>query len=285
MARRREAWIGVTILAGAVLFVFLYTYIRDIRWWGGGLRVHAVVEDAGRVTPGVPVLLKGVDVGQVKARRLLPDLRVFLTLELEKGAPVPADSRVELGSKSIFGEPAVNLVPGSSPERVRPGDTLAAAVEPTPTQLLEQLGGRATDVLSPEFIRNLQSAIAEFRQAAGSMNTLLAASAPAISQAAASFRRSAEGLEKVTTGPDLQATAQNLALTSEQLQMMAGGLSGAARRLEAILAKVDRGEGSLGRMVNDPALYEDLRSLAASYRDLANDIRENPKRYVRVSVF
>lgn len=285
MSRRREAWIGVAILAGIVVFVLLYTYIRDIRWWGGGVRVHAVVENAGRVTPGVPVMLKGVDVGQVTDRRLLPDLRVVLTLQIEEGAPVPADSRVELGSKSIFGEPAVTLIPGTSDRLVEAGDTLAAGVEPTPTELLETLGSRASDVLSPDFITNLQATVLEFRQAAEALNELLATAGPQMARAAESFRKSAAGLERATAGPDLEATAQNLAMTSEQLQLMATGLSGSAKRLEAILAKVDDGQGSLGRLVNDPGLYEDLRTLAASYRNLADDIRQNPKRYVNVSVF
>lgn len=285
MSRRREAWIGATILLGAVLFVVLYSYIRDVRWWGGGVRVHAIVEDAGRVTPGVPVTLRGVDIGQVRDRRLRPDLRVSLTLELDRRAPVPADSRVELGAKSIFGEPAVTILPGTSPRRVASGDTLAAGVELSATELFEQLGGRATEVLSPEFAADLRAGMADFREAATSLSELLGQAGPAVAAASSSLRRSAEGVERVATGPDLEAAAQSLALTSEQLQMMASGLSGSARRLEAILAKVDGGEGSLGRLVNDPGLYEDLRSLAASYRDLANDIRENPKRYVRVSVF
>jgi phospholipid/cholesterol/gamma-HCH transport system substrate-binding protein len=285
MSRRREAWIGLTVLLGIVVFVFLYTYIRDIRWWSGGVRVHAVVENAGRVTSGVPVMMKGVDVGQVTDRRLRPDLRVVLTLEIEDDVPVPADSRIELGSISIFGEPAVTLIPGTSSRPVEQGDTLAAGVEPTPTELFETLGGRARDVLSPDFITDLQATVREFREAAQTLNELLVAAGPEMSKAAESFRKSAAGLERVTTGPDLESTAQNLAMTSEQLQLMASGLSGSALRLEAILAKVDEGQGSLGRFVNDPALYEDLRALTASYRNLADDIRQNPKRYVNVSVF
>lgn len=277
--------IGVTILAGLAVFLLLYTYIRDIRWWGGGLRVHAVVEDAGRVTPGVPVMLKGVDVGQVTGRTLLPDLRVLLTLELERDVPVPADSRVELGSRSIFGEAEVKVVPGTSARRVEGGDTLVAEVEPTPTELIERLGGRATDILTPEFAADLQATTKEFLQAAQGLNELLRSTAPNVERLARSLSRSAAGVERVATGPDLEAAAQSLAMTSEALGEMAEGLSGSARRLEAILTKVDRGEGSLGRLVNDPGLYEDLRALAGSYRALAEDIRRNPKRYVHVSVF
>jgi phospholipid/cholesterol/gamma-HCH transport system substrate-binding protein len=117
------------------------------------------------------------------------------------------------------------------------------------------------------------------------LNELLRTAGPQMARAAESFRKSAAGLERVTGGPDLEATAQNLAMTSEQLELMASGLSGSAKRLEAILAKVDEGQGSLGRLVNDPGLYDDLRTLSASYRNLADDIRQNPKRYINVSVF
>ncbi|MBI4512961.1 MAG: MCE family protein [Gemmatimonadetes bacterium] len=285
MTRRREAAIGITIIAGAVVFFLLYTAIRDIRWWGGGLRVHALVEEAGRVTPGVPVLLKGVDVGQVVARRLLPDLRVFLTLDLEPSAPIPADSRVRLGSKSIFGEPEVELLPGSSPRRVQSGDTLPGIVKLSPTDLVTDLGEEARNLLSPEFVDELHGVAAEFRKAAEALHGVLRTNAPLVETMVERLNRSAAGLEQVAAGPDLQAAAQSLAATSESLRTLAEGLSGSAQRLESILAKVDRGEGSLGQFVNDPGLYEDLRALAGSYRALAEDIRRNPGRYLKVSVF
>jgi phospholipid/cholesterol/gamma-HCH transport system substrate-binding protein len=285
MSRRREAWIGVTIVAAAAIFFLLYTTVRDIRWWSGGRRVYAVVPDAGRVTPGVPVLLHGVDVGQVTDRRLLPDLRVLLELNLEEDVAVPADSRVELASRSIFGEPVVNLVPGRAAGEIRSGDTLVAAVEPAPTELLERVGERAADALAPEFVADLRATVREFQDAAAQLNALLGRTAPALAATAASLRRSAAGLEEVAAGPELKGAAERLTMTAEELAAMAAGLSGAARRLEAILAKVDAGEGSLGRLVNDPGLYEDLRALAGSYRALAEDLRQNPGRYVRFSLF
>ncbi len=229
--------------------------------------------------------LRGVDVGQVADRKLLPDYRVVLSLELRRGIPVPADSRIELGSKSIFGEPDVRILPGSSTGRVRSGDTLIAGVEPPPTDRLEELSGRATDVLNPAFIQDLHATTREFRESARSLGELLNTTTPHVERLARSLSRSAQGLERVAAGPDLEATAQSMAMASEQLRLMGEGLSGSARRLEAILAKVDAGEGSLGRLVNDPGLYEDLRGLVSSYRALAEDIRENPKRYVNVSVF
>lgn len=285
MTHRREAAIGVTILAGAVLFFLLFSAIRDIRWWGGGLRVHAVVEEAGRVTPGVPVLLKGVDVGQVVDRKLLPDLRVLLTLKLETSAPIPADSRIRLGSKSIFGEPEVELLPGSSPRPVEDGDTLPGEVEASPTDLVTELGSEARNLLSAGFVEELHGVAAEFRQTAQTLHGVLRVNAPAVRAMVESLNRSAAGLEQVAAGSDLEAAARSLAATSESLRSLADGLSRSAQRLESILAKVDRGEGSLGQFVNDPGLYEDLRALAGSYRDLAEDMRRNPGRYLKVSVF
>jgi phospholipid/cholesterol/gamma-HCH transport system substrate-binding protein len=59
--------------------------------------------------------------------------------------------------------------------------------------------------------------------------------------------------------------------------------SGAA--LEATLARIERGEGTLGRLVVDPALYERLHAAAAQIEALAEDMRANPRRYINVSIF
>ena len=55
--------------------------------------------------------------------------------------------------------------------------------------------------------------------------------------------------------------------------------------LASVLGKIDRGDGTLGRMVNDTTLYAELNSTLREIRSLTADIRENPKNYVTVEVF
>ncbi len=77
---------------------------------------------------------------------------------------------------------------------------------------------------------------------------------------------------------DLERTASSLAETAEALH-------GSARSLAAVARKIDRGEGTLGLLVNDPSLYEELRSAARSIRSLSRDIQENPGRYLKLAIF
>jgi len=52
-----------------------------------------------------------------------------------------------------------------------------------------------------------------------------------------------------------------------------------------IMSRIEKGEGTLGQLINDDKLYQDLEKSAVNLNLLLEDIRLNPKRYVRVSVF
>jgi phospholipid/cholesterol/gamma-HCH transport system substrate-binding protein len=62
-------------------------------------------------------------------------------------------------------------------------------------------------------------------------------------------------------------------------------LDHAVVRMDTLLTRVDRGEGSIGKMMNDPVLYEEMRGTLRDVRVFVNDIRENPKKYVKLSLF
>ena len=91
--------------------------------------------------------------------------------------------------------------------------------------------------------------------------------------------------------PDVRRVVENLRLTTERLD-------GAARNVETVLeslgrslsdlnevsGRLRRGEGTLGRLIQDDTLYKDLRRTLASVDSLINDIKEDPKRYLNVDV-
>jgi phospholipid/cholesterol/gamma-HCH transport system substrate-binding protein len=73
--------------------------------------------------------------------------------------------------------------------------------------------------------------------------------------------------------------------TLVELQAAGGNLARATSSLESILERLDRGEGTLGRLTTDEALYENFNSTLEEVRALARDLRENPGRYIRLRFF
>ncbi len=77
---------------------------------------------------------------------------------------------------------------------------------------------------------------------------------------------------------DLRTTAATLSETADVMLETAESLA-------SVTDKIDRGQGTLGLLVNDPGLYEDLRSATRSLGSLTQDIQQNPGRYLKLAIF
>ena len=74
-------------------------------------------------------------------------------------------------------------------------------------------------------------------------------------------------------------------MTSKNLAAFTDSLRGTAQQLNAVLAKADRGDGTLGKLLNDPGLYYDLRRLSTRLDSLTLDFKRNPRRYINLEIF
>lgn len=136
--------------------------------------------------------------------------------------------------------------------------------------------------------RNLDSVAANVRVGAQDLSTGMLA-----------FQRSVSRLDSATSQGEveriigetqqaainLRAISERLATMSVSLQQTEGSLRSALGKADTIFGRIERGEGSLGLLVNDPSLYRNSDSLMVDLRSLIADFRRNPKRYVNLSIF
>jgi phospholipid/cholesterol/gamma-HCH transport system substrate-binding protein len=93
-----------------------------------------------------------------------------------------------------------------------------------------------------------------------------------------------------STFSNLETTTENLAkfsdsLTQVNIKALAASLEETLNSFKSVMAKIDNGEGSIGKLVNDEELYNNLEGASKELEELLKDFKENPKRYVHVSVF
>jgi phospholipid/cholesterol/gamma-HCH transport system substrate-binding protein len=107
-----------------------------------------------------------------------------------------------------------------------------------------------------------------------------------------SLRRSAESVEKVTAGPELERSVRRLDQLSQRLDTTLGTVDRSASSLESILARIDRGEGTLGKLTKDEQLYKNATDATASLNKAADelqkvlaDLKANPRKYVNLKIF
>ena len=107
-----------------------------------------------------------------------------------------------------------------------------------------------------------------------------------------SLRRSAQGIEKATSGPELERTVKRIDEITARLDGTIGRLDSSSRSLDSILARLDRGEGTLGKLLRDEQLYKNatdatanLNKAAEEMRKLMVDFQAHPRKYINLKVF
>jgi phospholipid/cholesterol/gamma-HCH transport system substrate-binding protein len=96
-----------------------------------------------------------------------------------------------------------------------------------------------------------------------------------------SLNRAVSALDSAT----IDSTVKNLRASSENVAALTNNLANTTSHLDAVVAKIDSGGGSAGKLVNDPALYNDLHSLLARVDSLTADFKQHPRKYVNLRIF
>jgi len=290
--RRLEFRVGIFVLVGiasTLIALFLFT---DPSTFRGRYRVTTDVADAGGIRRGDPVQMRGVNVGRVLAFSMDPG-GVIITLEIEGAWEIPSDSRTRLASGGILGGRTVEIVEGRSSQPVRGGGHLPGESTGDLTDIATDLGegaqsvlGQIQALLADPTVDAIQGSAEELQELLGRLSRLAEEQGREIAQLTASLNRSAAGLEDATaSGEDLARAVARADSALGTVNQTSQVVLEASEALQTILGRMERGEGTLGQLSANPALYETLREAIESVRLLTDDIRENPGRYVKIEIF
>lgn len=250
--------------------------------WGAGLK------------QGQPVLLVGVNAGYVDEVELKQDGTLITTLRIANDYKVPLGSKATVVPNGIFGDMAVAVTPERpNPRSFQPGDTIPIG---PPVPGIAQITAKAdsiarsvnavTTALQQEMIaagglREMRLAIAATNSLIRDFSSIAAEQSRQLSATMTSLRRAAGAVDPVK----VDSTITNIRAASANMAEMSADLKATSGKLDLILAKVDSGNGSAARLLNDPGVYNDTRLLLQRMDSLLADVKRNPKRYFNVSVF
>ena len=297
-SRDRELWVGVFVILGvAAILTALYT-LTDAALFRGRYIIQTVVQDAGGVRRGDPVQMRGVNIGRVASFHIM-SAGVEVNLEIDGQYAIPADSKVELRSSGLLGGMVANVIPGKADQDLSWGDALPGAIGEGIFDQIDELQEQADQALSrvqrlldEKTIQNVHEGGDDLRQLLRRLNEVTAEQRDEFAALTRSLRRTAESLEKTAAGPELKRSVKHIEALTDKLDSLASTLDQSARSAASILARIDRGEGSLGKLTRDETLYDNAAAAASSVKKaadelaaLAEDVRTQPAKYVKVSVF
>jgi phospholipid/cholesterol/gamma-HCH transport system substrate-binding protein len=293
MKTRDEVLVGLVVTAAIVVTVMGSLWLAR----GGlskGYPLYAKFPWGAGLKQGQPVLLVGVNAGYVDQVELRQDGTLITTLRIQNDYQVPVTSRATVVPNGIFGDMAVAVTPSRpDPKAFRPGDTIPIGPStPGIVQLTSKADSIArsinavTSALEREMVAS--GGIRDMRNTIAATNRLVSEFAAIASEQSRQLSATMTSLRRATGAIDpakVDSTLQNFTTASTNMAVMSAQLKETSGKLDAILAKVDSGNGSAGKLLNDPGVYNDTRALLQRMDSLVADIKKNPKRYINVRIF
>ena len=284
---RNIAALGLLTIAVTVMLVWGVYFLMGTPFWRSGLDLVVSLENGAGLKRGDPVLVQGVQVGTVRSVDLSANNDVAVGVRLRPDLLLPVDTRASVAG-DVFGAHMVDLEPGTALLRLEAGDTIRGAASPQLTDLAVELGAQARNVLASAESLLTSRAVEDVEATAAvlpSTATELRAAFTELRLAATSLRRTAEGLGTVEAAEAVERVVTQIEGSTQALTSAINRLEGSLDSFSSLLAKIDRGEGTLGRLVNDSTLYLQLNTTVREMGLLATDIRERPGRYITLRIW
>lgn len=301
---KREVKVGVFAVAVLLAAWFGARFLKGSELFSNNYKYYAYYDQVGGIQTASHVMIYGVKVGSVTKVTLDedPSRGVELELSIDRRYRIPADSKAKIFSNGVMGGKAVDIVMGSSPEYVDDGGTLASEVgvdiidmagselEFFKEKITEVVGSLTTTLdginsLLEENSANLNSIVANVDGITASTDEILRDQKTHLKEAIASLNLFAQSLGDNTEHID--SIMGNLDAFSAQLAEadLVSEVESTVEHLNAVLAAADAETGTVGKLLNDAELYDNLSAASDNLSLLLADLKANPKRYVHFSLF
>lgn len=276
------------------------------------VELKAQIQNVKGLRKGAPVWVSGIEVGSVKNIGLHPEYGTIVTLSVNKKALefLRKDSEASILTMGLLGDKYIELSGGSpKAEQIKPGDMingiavieLKDVVEISASSIkkmsdfinkldhlvmkLEKGEGAVVKFLTdPEIYdnlrdisKNLSVVLHEIKDGQGTIPMLL--HDPSLYNRMLAATSSVEEFTLVLN--NRQGTLRRLAEDPTLYE----NLNKASQQLSSIMEKIESGEGIAGELITDKELADDLRNTIADMKELTKDMKENPKKYFKFSLF
>jgi phospholipid/cholesterol/gamma-HCH transport system substrate-binding protein len=309
----RVALLGIAAL---VAFIFGFNYLKGRGTFGNNRTYYANYDNASGLTEGSFVQVNGVTIGTVKKISLHLN-RVLVEFNItDKTINIPSDSKVAVLSDGLISAKILGLIPGSSATYLKENDSVLTyknegmmdKLQADAAPMLKNVNGvvmkadgaiatidntvaNINSLLDANTKANLQSSIAGLNRSVQDFNELsnsLAMQKQKIANTISALETFANNLNKNNaaingTMANVQATTKKL--SDADINGVVDNLKKTLGQFDATINKINSNQGTMGMLINDKKLYNDLQGSLHSLDALLADLKARPGRYISFSVF
>ena len=301
MRLSKEIKAAFFVLTTILLFIFGFNYLKGSSILDKQKTIYAVYDEVDGLLVGANVMINGLSIGNVTELDFLPNsTKILVTLKVKDKLNFSSKSTASIYETGVLGGLAISITPVFEKESIiKTGDTLKSNVRPGLTELIN----RQIEPLSRQLQSTITSVDSIFTGASNVLNRQtqeeIKESINVLTSAIKAIKNSSIIIEQTLTSKNTQINntidnfekiSSNLSNVSDELNSF--GLSALLSNLEvsvdginSIVNKIESDNSTIGKLINEDEVYNNLNSSIESLNILINDIKANPKKYVHFSVF
>lgn len=309
MKIKNETKVGILAVVAIALLIIGYSFLKGNDVFTRENTFYATYSRVDGLTSSKPILVNGFQIGRVSNMTLQSDGQIRTEFKVTQNYAIPSNTVARIASTDLLGGKAIIFELGDSPTYAASGDELEAGVQPNIMEQVEPIQKRAEDIaavldsvlssinntINDEFQRDFQRSINSIA------NSL---------QSIEGITNQVDGLvgrERARIGDimaNIESITDNFRQNNEQITHIMGNLNtitdqvakadfsqtitsanNAMADFQAIADRINEGDGSLGMLLNDEQLYDNLNNASKNLDELIIDMKQRPGRYVHFSVF
>ncbi len=302
---KKKIRVALLCIAGILVFYIGANFLKGINIFHKRTYYYCVMSDAEGVQQNTAVMLGGYKVGMVQYVEMLNanPPRICAQILLNEDIDIPNDSKLQITSASLLGGMNLNLIMGKSSVFFQDNDTIPCSKAAGMLDGIDELKGQIGSVLaSVDTIgmelkdvlhkdgggEDLKATLDHIEDATANLNDLLAQNKGRVGNVVSSLERFSKTLDQAS--PQLTSILQNFddisdTIAKAEIAQVIQNANNAVKEVENLVAKVNRGEGTVGNLMSDDGVAKKLDDSINSLNELLKDLKEHPKRYVHFSLF
>jgi phospholipid/cholesterol/gamma-HCH transport system substrate-binding protein len=312
----KEFRIGIIFVIATAILIWGLMYLKGMELFKHKMIVYAEYDRVNGLVPANNVAISGMKVGQVKALYFSSKHRgkIIAELYISEDYPIPVNSVARINnSDNLIGGKYVEIVLGDSKDILKDQDTLQSIIEASLGENLNQqliplknkterlLGSIDTvanliqQVLNKNTRDNLAASISHIKDMLSNLahttyylDTLVGSQRSHLENIIGNVESISVNLknnnQKINNILDNFSELSD-SLTRARIPSTIAQVNKAVQDIDIAVNKINNGTGTLGLLLNDDKLYKEVEKAARDLNLLLEDIRANPKKYVKVSVF
>jgi len=298
-----EIKIGITGVVTAAVIIWGINYLKGRNILSSTYTIVAKYERVDGLESSANVMLKGFKIGTVEEVIFVTEAEVPFTvvMEIEKNYPVRNTSIAEITSANLLGSKEINIIPAAGGDYLENGDMISGKLS---ADMISSLMEEVTPMIT-----SIDAAVVKLDSSAAAVNRIL--NDPNIERMVSNMEEVTGSVRKqLSPQGDITATLSGLREISTHLSAQNASIATSIRNLEQISTQVSnsaldslinnlndvagnlrymtgemqQGTGSLGKLIYEDSLYQQIGKLLTNLDSLITDVNENPKKYVSFSL-